>query len=113
MELIAVATGLPFNLEVREARLPEGFKLPAIKAYERKSNPQDYLDHFNNLMELYLVSELAKCRVFTATLIAVAKKWFRVIPVGTISSWQQLTPLSSNILKQQGKALSHWHTWEM
>ena len=62
MELIVAAIGSPFNQEVREARLPEGFNLPAIKAYDGKSDPQDHLDHFNDLMELHLVSKLAKCR---------------------------------------------------
>ena len=86
MELITVATRSPFNLEIREARLPKGFKLLAIKAYEGKSNPQDHLDHFNYLMELYLVSELAKCRIFFVTLTASAKKWCMAIPTVTISN---------------------------
>ena len=77
MELIAAATRSPFNLEIREARLSKGFKLPAIKAYEGKSDSQDHLDHFNNLMELH----------FVITLIVGAQKWFRVIPTGMISSW--------------------------
>ena len=42
-------------------------------------------------MELHLVSELAKCRVFVITLIGGAKKWFRSIPAGSISSWKQLS----------------------
>ena len=42
-------------------------------------------------MELHLVSELAKCKVFTVTLTVGAKKWFKVIPARTISSWQQLS----------------------
>ena len=62
-----------------------------IKAYEEKSNPQDHLDHFNDLLELYLVFELAKCRIFAVTLPTGANKWFRAIPVGLISSWQQLS----------------------
>ena len=74
VELIAAATGSPFNQEVHEARLPEGFELPTIKAYDGKSDPQDHLDHFNDLMELHLVSELAKCRVFVVTLTGRAKK---------------------------------------
>ena len=68
MELIAAATGSPFNQEVHKAKLSEGFKLPAIKVYDRKSDPQDHLAHFNDLMELHLVSELTKCRVFVVTL---------------------------------------------
>ena len=67
VELIVAATRSPFNLEIREARLLERFKLLAIKAYEKKSDPQDHLNHFNDLMELHLVSELAKCSVFTIT----------------------------------------------
>ena len=91
MALITAATRSPFNQEVREARLSEGFKLPAIKAYEGKSNPQHHFDHFNDLMELHLVSELAKCKVFAVTLTRGAKKWFRSSPAGSISSWQQLS----------------------
>ena len=86
MELIAAASVSPFNIEIREVRLPEGFKLSAIKAYEGKFDLQDHLDYFNDLMELYLVSKLAKCMVFVVTLITDAKKWFRVIQVGMISS---------------------------
>ena len=66
VELIAAAIGSPFNVEIREARLLEEFKLPAIKAYKGKFDPQDHLDHFNNLMELHLVSKLAKCRVLSS-----------------------------------------------
>ena len=91
MKLIAAATGLPFNHDVCEARLPEGFKLSAIKAYDRKSNPQDHLDHFNDLMELHLVSKLAKYRVFVVTLTGGTKKWFRSILARSVTSWQQLS----------------------
>ena len=90
-ELITAATGSPFNGEIREARLSKGFKLSAIKAYEGKSDPQDHLDHFNDLMELYLVFEMAKYRVFTITLIGSAKKWLRAIPIGALRS-----PIGSN-----------------
>ena len=38
-KLITKAKGLPFYKEIREAPLPEGFKLLSIKAYERKANP--------------------------------------------------------------------------
>ena len=56
MELITAATRLPFNQEVCQTRLPEGFKLSAMKTYDRKFDPQDHLDHFNDLMELHLIS---------------------------------------------------------
>ena len=91
VELIAATTGSPFNQKVRQARLPKGFKLLGIKAYDKKSDPQDHLNHFNDLMELHLVSKLAKWRVLTITLTGGAKKWFRSIPVRSVTSWQQLS----------------------
>ena len=86
MELITAATGSP-------SRLPQGFKLLAIKAYDGKSDLQDHLDHFNDLMELHLVSKLEKCIVFAVTLTGGAKKWFRSILVRLITNWQQLSTL--------------------
>ena len=91
MELIAVAIGSPFNGEIHEMRLPEGFKLLTIKAYGGSLICKTTFDHFNNLMELYLVSKLVKCRVFTVTLIRGAKKLLMSIPAGSISSRQQLS----------------------
>ena len=43
-ELVVEAGGTTFCKEIREAPLPEGFKLLSIKAYERKVDPQDHLD---------------------------------------------------------------------
>ena len=73
-ELIAEATGSPFCREICEARLLKGFKLYTIKVYEGKSDPQNHLDHFNDLMELHLVFDMAKCRVLVVTLTSGAKK---------------------------------------
>ena len=53
-ELVAEAGGSPFYKEIWEAPLLEGFKLLNIKAYERKADPQDHLDHFNELMVLHM-----------------------------------------------------------
>ena len=79
IELIATTTRSPFNQEVHEARLLERFKLSGIKAYDRKSDPQNHLDHFNDLMQ--------KCKVFIVTLTGGAKKSFRSIPARSVTSW--------------------------
>ena len=81
------ATGSPFNREIREVKLPEGFKLLAMKSYIGKSDPLDHLDHFNDLMQLHLVSEMAKCRSFAVTLTSNAKNWLRAMHARLISSW--------------------------
>ena len=76
-ELVMEVVGTPFCKEIREATLLERFKLPTIKAYEGKLDPQDYLNHFNDLMELHLVLYNAKCRMFAVTFSSGVKKWFR------------------------------------
>ena len=68
--------------------MPEGFKLSTIKAYEGKADPQDHLDHFNDLMELHMVLDRAKCRVFAVTLSNEKKKWFRSMTPGSVTNWQ-------------------------
>ena len=53
-ELVAKEVGIPFFfLDILTTLLLEGFKLFTNKAYEGKSDPQA---HFNDLMELHLVS---------------------------------------------------------
>ena len=89
-KLIAAAGRSSFSKEIREGPLLEGFKLLNIKAYEEKAYPQY---HFNDLMELRMVSDLAKCRVFVVTLSNGAKKWFRSMTLGSVTSWQQLSTL--------------------
>ena len=75
-------------MEIREAPLPKGFKLSNIKAYEGKADPQDHLDHFNDLMELHMVSDMAKCKVFAVTLSNGVKKWLRSLTTRSVTSWQ-------------------------
>ena len=82
--MVAEAVGTLFCSEICKGSLPEGFKLPTIKMYEGKSDPQDHLDHFNDLMELHLVSDNAKGRVFAVTLSSGAKKWFRSMALVSI-----------------------------
>ena len=44
-------------------------------------------------MDLLQVSTGARCRCFTVTLTAIAKKWFRHIELETVASWAQLSGL--------------------
>ena len=57
----------------------------------KESDLQDHLDHFNDLMELHLVPEMAKCRVFIITLTNWAKNWLKTMASMLIISWQQLS----------------------
>ena len=42
----------PFTTEVRQAQLPKGFRLSESLKYKGTSNPIDYLEKFNTIMEV-------------------------------------------------------------
>ena len=73
---------------ILKAPFPKGFKLQSIKAYEGKIDPRDHLDHFNDLMELHMVSDNTKYRMFTVILSNGAKKWFNSLTPGSVTNWQ-------------------------
>ncbi|PON75931.1 hypothetical protein PanWU01x14_038820, partial [Parasponia andersonii] len=42
----------PFNKDVQATTITTRFKLPTMNTFDRKANPQDHMDHFNDLIEL-------------------------------------------------------------
>ena len=41
-----------FSTEIQQAPLHTGFRMPTMATYERKTDPQDHLDAFNDQMDL-------------------------------------------------------------
>ena len=52
-ELVVGYHKSPFSQDIIDALLPAGFKLPTMMPYERKTDLQEHLDHFNDLIELH------------------------------------------------------------
>ena len=80
----------PFSVEIQQAHLPVGFRMPTMAAYEGKTDPLDHLDAFNDQIDFLQVTLLACCRYFAITLSGTTKKWIRQIKPETIISWGQL-----------------------
>ena len=93
LETTPSITSLPFSLEIQQAPLPTGFRMPTMTTYKGKTDPQDHLDAFNDQMDLLQVLTQAQCRCFAVTLTTTTKKWFRQIEPETIASWTQLSGL--------------------
>ena len=64
-----------------------------MAAYEGKTEPLDYLDTFNDQMDLLQVTLLARCPCFTVTLSRTTKKWICQIEPETIIFWGQLSAM--------------------
>ena len=64
-----------------------------MAAYEGKTDPLDYLDTFNDQMDLLQVTLLAHCPCFAVTLPRTTKKWICQIEPETIIFWGQLSAM--------------------
>ena len=51
-EATPFTTSSPFSLEIQQAPLPIGFRMPTMTTYEGETDPQDHLDTFNDQMDL-------------------------------------------------------------
>ena len=83
----------PFSIEIQQAPLLAGFRMPTMAINEGKTDPQDHLDAFNNQMDLFQVTTLARCRCFVVTLSRIAKKWIHQVEPKTVVSWGQLSAM--------------------
>ncbi|KAL5569919.1 hypothetical protein UlMin_026494 [Ulmus minor] len=80
----------PFTEEIRMAIMPDRLKLPDTK-YDGTGDPTDHLETYRSWMELNSATNAFKCRAFVITLTGVARRWFRTLRPGTISSFHQLS----------------------
>ncbi|KAL5554142.1 hypothetical protein UlMin_041543 [Ulmus minor] len=72
------------------ATMPNRLKLPDSK-YDGTGDPADQLENYRSWMELNSATNAVKCRAFVITLTGVARRWFRTLRPGTISSFHQLS----------------------
>ncbi|KAL0410695.1 UNVERIFIED_CONTAM: hypothetical protein Slati_3659200 [Sesamum latifolium] len=75
----------------RAEALPPGVKVSNLPEYDGIGDPQEHLDKFYAKIDWYDLSDAAYCKVFRTTLSKHALAWFNQLPVGTISSLEQLT----------------------
>ncbi|XP_074346599.1 uncharacterized protein LOC141685395 [Apium graveolens] len=84
----------PFLVAVREAQLPAGYRnTTSDLRFHGNSDPVEFLGRFNIEMDVYQVSDLARCRLLAATFREIAQQWFQKLGPGVITSWDQMKTL--------------------
>ena len=67
----------PFSAAVREAQLPVGYRnVPQDLRFHGNADSIKFLGRFNIEMDVYQVSDLARCRLLAATFRESAQQWF-------------------------------------
>ena len=59
--------------------------------YNGRTDPMEYVSHFNQRIGVYLKNETLMCKVFPSSLGPVAMRWFDGLREGSINSFKELT----------------------
>ncbi|KAL2490876.1 Uncharacterized protein Adt_26504 [Abeliophyllum distichum] len=81
---------LPFSEGIRNAPIPNEFRVPKITTYTGKGDPLDHVNTYKTEMSLRGATPALKCRAFHLTLSGGAKRWYNKLAVGSIRNWPDL-----------------------
>ncbi|XP_030936366.1 uncharacterized protein LOC115961533 [Quercus lobata] len=80
-----------FTRRIEKAKLPRWFTQPMFTMYNGRTDPVEYVSHFNQRMIVQSRNEALICKVFPSSLGPVAMRWFDGLEEGSINSFQELS----------------------
>ncbi|XP_071939899.1 uncharacterized protein [Coffea arabica] len=80
----------PFTDDINGEMVPPNFKLPALRSYDGRGDPEDHLRAFLSAFRLYCVPDAVICRAFPIFLQGTARKWLWGLEPRSISSLDEL-----------------------
>ena len=81
----------PFTRWIEEGRLPQQFSQPTFTMHNGRTDPVEYVSHFNQRMAVHSKNEPFMCKVFPSSLGPMAIRWFNSLKAGSIDSFKELT----------------------
>ncbi|XP_074361138.1 uncharacterized protein LOC141701370 [Apium graveolens] len=86
MEVGAAAT--PFTKKPESTSRESGLKHFNFYSFNGLADPEEHLNYFEQISNIYDYSDLTRCRFFASTLKGGAQKWFIRIPSRSVDSWK-------------------------
>ena len=77
---------LPLTRRIEERRLLRWFTLPTFTVYNGRTDPVEYVSHFNQKMAVHSKNETLMCKVFPSSLGPVEMRWFDDLGASSIDS---------------------------
>ena len=81
----------PFTRNIEDASLPRRFHQPTFTLYTSRSDPVEYVSHFNQKMAVHSKDEVLMCKIFSSSLSPVVMRWFNGLRANSIDSFKKLT----------------------
>ncbi|XP_074324377.1 uncharacterized protein LOC141661293 [Apium graveolens] len=86
MEVGAAAT--LFTKKLESTPRESGLKPYNFDSFDGLADPEEHLNYFEQISNIYDYSDLTRCRFFASTLKGGAQKWFGRIPSRSVESWK-------------------------
>ncbi|XP_031116551.1 uncharacterized protein LOC116020211 [Ipomoea triloba] len=80
----------PFTDDVMSLHYPQDLRIPMMRTYIGRSDPQEHIDMYYGNMLMLGVTDAVICRAFFATLAGKAAEWFRKLEPRSIGNFSQL-----------------------
>ena len=81
----------PFTQNIKDASLPWRFHQPIFTLYTDRSDPVEYVGHFNQKMTIHSKDETLMRKIFLSSLGPVVMRWFNSLRENSINSFKKLT----------------------
>ena len=66
----------PFTRRIEGGKFPRRFTQPTFTMYNGRTDPVEYVSHFNQRMVVHSKNKALMCKVFSSNLGPMAMRWF-------------------------------------
>jgi hypothetical protein len=75
---------------LRQIRCPDKFKTDNIDWYDVSSNPEEFIQVYQTIIEAVGGDDRVKTNFLSTALTGAARSWLINLPEGSVTSWDQL-----------------------
>src|SRR3954465_9935314 len=83
----------PYPVEWDAVKYPSRFKVPTLNTFDGKGSAQQHIYYFQSQTRSLMGNDPVQTLLFISTLKGVAFEWFRKLPKGSITCWDDLEAL--------------------
>src|SRR4051812_35163845 len=83
----------PYPVKWDAVKYPSRFKVPTLNTFDGKGSAQQHIYYFESQTGSLMGNDPVRTRLFISTLKGVAFEWFRKLPKGSITCWDDLKAL--------------------
>src|SRR3954470_1965226 len=101
----------PYPVEWDAVKYPSRFKVPTLNTFDGKGSAQQHIYYFQSQTGSLMGNDPVRTRLFISTLKGVAFEWFRKLPKGSITCWDDLEALFLSCFFEEEADINMHRNW--